>query len=374
MTGSRIKSGMTMIIYCVAGLISLLGWTGAPWAQSSEESFFHPGAWHQTIKIEGSFAFCDEPVPLDDPALFEAFEKELLLAAWDRPQVLLWLKRAHRVFPYIEQELSRRGLPDDLKYIAVVESALMPHIQSYKNAVGYWQFIQSTARRYGLRVDGDIDQRRNLYHATDAALRYLSDLRAQFGTWTLAAAAYNCGENRVASEIKLQGIDNFYQLYLPLETQRYLFKIVAVKTIMSDPVKFGYALTPSELYLPLEFDRVTVEAKRALPVTIIAQAARSYFKEIKTFNPEIRGYDLVAGTHSLLLPKGAADGFQGRLERLLSKMTPATDQIYVVKPGDTLIGIANKLDVPVGALLVWNNMRLNNHIYPGDRLKVGTRP
>ena len=351
-----------------------LGLAGTSWAQSSDEMTPHSMAWHKTIKIEGSFTFCDEPVPLDDPAMFEAFEKELLLAAWNQPQVLLWLKRAHRVFPYIEQELSRRGLPDDLKYIAVVESALRPHVRSHKSAVGYWQFIKSTAVGYGLRVDRDIDQRRNLYHATDAALRYLSDLHTQFGSWTLAAAGYNSGENRVASEMKLQGVDNFYQLYLPLETQRYIYKIVAVKEIMSDPAKYGYDLTPSDLYLPLEFDRININAENELPVAAIAQAANSYFKEMKELNPEIRGHYLVKGAHSLLLPKGAAEGFHQRLKPLLAQLAPAADQVYVVKSGDTLIGIANKLDVPVGALLVWNNMTLKKRIYPGDRLKVGTKP
>ncbi len=352
-------------------LIYFMGLAGTPWAQSTDEIPPHSAGWHQKIKIEGSFSFCDEPVPLDVPTMFEAFEKELLLAAWDQPQVLLWLKRAHRVFPYIEQELSRHGLPDDLKYIAVVESALRPHIRSHKNAVGYWQFIQSTATYYGLRVDLDIDQRRNLYDSTDAALRYLSDLYNKFGSWTLAAAAYNSGEKRVVSEMKLQGVENFYQLYLPLETQRYIFKIVAAKEVMSNPAKYGYALAPAELYLPLEFDRITLEVKRALPVAVIAQAARSYFKEIKTLNPEIRGYNLVKGTHSLLLPKGAAKEFHQRLNGV-GLLT--TDKVYVVKPGDTLIGIAKKLGVPVRTLLAWNKISPKKQIYPGDRLKLGTKP
>ncbi len=358
---------LLLVLVCITGL------AGTSWAQSSDEMPPHSEAWHQKIKIEGSFSFCGEPVPLDDSATFEAFEKELLLAAWDQPQVLLWLKRANRVFPYIEQEIAKHGLPDDLKYIAVVESALRPHAQSNKSAVGYWQFLKSTAVRYGLRVDRDIDQRRNLYHATDAALSYLTDLHTQFGSWTLAAAAYNSGENRVAAELELQAVDNFYQLYLPLETQRYIFKIVAAKEIMSNPEKYGYALAPSELYLPLEFDRIHIDTKNELPVSVIAQAARSYFKEIKSFNPEIRGHYLVKGTHALLLPKGAAKGFHQRLEGLVAQ-EPGAHKIYVVQSGDTLIGIANKLDVPLGALLVWNNMTLKKQIYPGDRLKAGTRP
>lgn len=353
-------------------LVYLIGLAGTSLAQSADEMPPHSEGWHRKVKIEGSFTFCDEPVPLDDPAMFEALEKELLLAAWDQPQVLLWLKRANRIFPYIEQELSKRGLPDDLKYIAVVESALRPHVRSHKNAVGYWQFIEPTATYYGLRVDRDIDQRRNLYHSTDAALRYLSDLYNKFGSWALAAAAYNSGEKRVVSEMKLQGVDNFYQLYLPLETQRYIFKIVAAKEVMSNPTKYGYHLTPSELYLPLEVDRVTVESKRALPVAVIAQAARSYYKEIKTLNPEIRGYYLVKGTHSLLLPKGAAKEFHQRLKGEGLQTMRFNEKVYVVKPGDTLIGIAKKLGVPMRTLLAWNNISPKKQIYPGDRLMLKT--
>lgn len=355
-------------------LIYFIGFAGTPWAQSPDKMPSPSGGWHQKVKIEGPYSFCDEPVPLDDPVMFEALEKELLLAAWDQPQVLLWLKRANRIFPYIEQEISKRGLPDDLKYIAVVESALRPHVRSHKNAVGYWQFIQATATHYGLRVDRDIDQRRNLYHSTDAALRYLSDLYNKFDSWTLAAAAYNSGEKRVTGEMKLQGVDNFYQLYLPLETQRYIFKIVAAKEVMSNPVKYGYALTPAELYLPLEVDRVTLETKRALPVAVIAQAARSYYKEIKTLNPEIRGYSLVKGTHSLLIPKGAAKEFHQRLKGEGLQSMRFDEKVYVVKPGDTLIGIAEKLGVSVKTLLAWNKISPKKQIYPGDRLILGTKP
>ncbi len=129
--------------------------------------------------------FCDKSVPLDNQQIRERFEKEFLLILWNRPQVILWIKRSARYFPLIEKMLKEADLPDDLKFVAVVESALRPHIRSSKGAVGYWQFIKPTGLKYGLRIDRDIDERRNLLAATRAAIAYFKDLYDIFGTWAL---------------------------------------------------------------------------------------------------------------------------------------------------------------------------------------------
>jgi len=169
--------------------------------------------------------FGNEPVPLDNQEIRERFEKELLLTLWNRPQVILWIKRSARYFHLIEKMLKEAGLPDDLKYVAVVESALRPHIRSSKGAVGYWQFIKPTGLKYGLRIDRDIDERRNLFVATRAAIAYFKDLYDIFGTWALSAAAYNMGEQGLQAEVRIQQIDDYYRLYLPLETQQLVAEI-----------------------------------------------------------------------------------------------------------------------------------------------------
>ena len=175
---------------------------------------------------------CGEKVPLDRSEVTERFEKEMLLALGDRPQVFLWLKRTSRYFPTIERELAEKGLPDDLKYLAIAESALRVHSGSPKGALGVWQLIPQTARNYGLSVNDQIDERRNFHLSTPAALAYLKDLYNQFGSWSLSLAAYNMGEEGLKAELLEQGIVDYYRLYLPLETQRFLFRILVIKLIV----------------------------------------------------------------------------------------------------------------------------------------------
>jgi hypothetical protein len=244
------------------------------------------------IRIEGTVSFCGEQVPLDSVQVRERLEKEMLLILWNRPQVILWLKRSTRYFPFIEKTLAQHNMPDDLKYVPVVESALLPHAGSSKGAVGYWQFIKSTGLNYGLTINRNIDERRNLYASTRAAVSYLKELHSLFGSWTLAAAAYNVGEDRIQDEKTSQRVDNYYDFYLPLETQRYIFKMVAIKLIISNPSRYGFHLRPDDYYPPISFDRVKLILPSRTPLYLAAQAAGTNFKQIKDLNPEIRGHNL----------------------------------------------------------------------------------
>jgi len=146
-----------------------------------------------SLKLSPPLSFCDERVPIEIQEIKERLEKELLLSLWDRPQVILWLKRSRRYLPYIEKMLKENNLPDDLKCIAIAESALRPHVSSKRRAIGFWQFMRDTGRRYGLAINEHIDERRNLFASTQAAIRYIKDLYETMGSWTLATAAYNMG-------------------------------------------------------------------------------------------------------------------------------------------------------------------------------------
>lgn len=323
------------------------------------------------VRKAHQLTFCGEPVSLDNQETRERFEKELLLILWNRPQVILWIKRSARYFPVIEAILKKNGLPDDLKYVAVMESALQPTIRSHKGAVGYWQFIKSTGKKYGLRIDKKIDERRNLFTATQAAAAYFKDLHALFGNWTLSAAAYNMGEQGLQAEILTQQSDNYYELYLPLETQRYIFRILAAKLILEAPSSYGFLLTEADLYPPLAMDQVTIQLTKELQVQTIARAAKSTFKTIKDLNPQIRGYYLTPGTHTLFLPEGTGRGFNTRLEKEKKQLAAVKqNRIYTVRRGDSLTGIANKFGVPLPALLIWNHLDHRKPIHPGDRLVV----
>lgn len=321
------------------------------------------------IRLSDPLDFCGEPVPLHDQDVRERLEKEMLLSLWDRAQVILWIKRSGRFFPVIEKQLAANGLPDDLKYVPVVESALRAHAGSVKGAIGFWQFMRATGRKYGLTVNRSIDQRRNIFTATEAAIRFFKKLYAMTGSWALSAAAYNMGEQGLMAAVKAQQVNDYYRLHLPLETQRYVFKILAVKQILSQPEKYGFHLTEADLYPPLAFDRVTVKNKRPTSVLTVATAAGTYYKKIKDLNPQIRGQMLPRGRHVLLVPSGAGDRFQEKLKTALQEAS-GHPTVYVVRTGDSLSTIAKRHNVSLKSLVLWNRIDVSDPIHPGDRLMI----
>jgi hypothetical protein len=324
----------------------------------------------EAIRIAEPLTFCGELVPLTEPDVRERMERELLVSLDNSDDIILWLKRANRYFPEIERVLKANFMPDDLKYITIAESSLRPLAFSNKGAVGYWQFIEGTGTRYGLAVTNDIDERRNVYNATQAAVKYLKDLYALFGSWTLAAAAYNMGEDGLKAEMLVQKVNNYYRLYLNQETQRYVFRILAAKIIMSNPAKFGYVLSKADLYLPRQFDAVEIRAAQPVPLHVIAQAANTYFKIIKDLNPQIKYYHLPSGAYQINVPKGQANGFNERCDKFMAQWLALKNaSVYTVKKGDTLTGIAAHFNVPYRALTIWNSAG-GRKITPGEKLYV----
>ena len=355
----------------VIALITLLG-SGATGAQEPEIQQSPAGPSLMTaIRITQPIEFCGETVDLDSQEVRERLEKELLLTIWDRPQVILWIKRSARYLPIIEKMLSENGMPDDLKYVAIIESALRPHAGSQKGAIGFWQFLKSTGEKYGLRVNAEIDERRNIFASTLAAISYFKELYAMLQSWTLAAAAFNMGELGLQSEMVSQKSNDYYQLYLPLETQRYVFRIISAKIILSDPQRFGFHFTDQDLYPPLQFDRIHIECFQDTPIHVVARAANTRFKAIKDLNPEIRGHFLAAGSHALLIPKGSADGFNARFKELVQQwLAENQERVYVVKEGDNLTAIAERFNIPLPALIIWNRLDAKEPIHPGDRIVI----
>ncbi len=327
----------------------------------------------EALRFEQPLTFCNEPVRTEDPDVRERLEKEILFFLWNRPQVILWLKRTGKFMPIIEAALAERGLPDDLKYVAVVESSLVETIGSSKGARGVWQFITPTARRYALRVDDTIDERCSIFASTRAALDYLTDLHSRFNSWTLAAAGYNMGEDGLGRRIEQQGVTDYYRLYLPEETQRYVPKIVVAKMILSNPGKYGFQLNADDYYgLPL-FERVSVSLPSETPVRLLADAARTDYKMIRDLNPEIRDTNLPAGSFLFLVPKQGAPGFQERFETMRRNWQstgkkPAT--VYVVREGDTLTNIASRFGVSLSELAAWNNRDTKQPIRIGEELVI----
>jgi len=354
----------------IASLVLVLLFTGSGVHGETLEPSRIPSLISST-RIKAPVDFCSEAVPLGNQKVRERMEKELLLTLWDRPQIILWMKRSKRYLPLIETMLAKHHLPDDLKYISVIESALRPHVGSPKGALGFWQFMSSTGRKYGLTVDREIDDRRNIFAATRSAIEYLKDLHEKFGSWTLAAAAYNMGEQGLEAEILSQATDNYYDLYIPLETQRYMFRILSAKLILSSPQKYGFNLKPEDYYPPLQYDRIEIHMDQQTFIQLIARAAKTTFKTIKDLNPEIRGYHIGKGNYNILIPKDSAKGFEKRLNAL-QKQWQSNEQkkIHVVKDGENLSTIAELYNVPLPALLIWNRLNPSKPIHPGNRLII----
>ncbi|MEW6613883.1 MAG: transglycosylase SLT domain-containing protein [Thermodesulfobacteriota bacterium] len=286
---------------------------------NAEDSFKYPINSLKEYRSSKKLTLCNETVPLDNQSVWEMLDREFVVSVGNIPQVVMWLKRSKRYFPYIEARLTKKGLPEDLKYLAVIESSLIKYSYSAKGAAGSWQFVDGTAKRYNLRVNEWFDDRLNFSKSTDAAIDYLSYLYETFDSWALAFAAYNCGENRIKKEIREQGVNNYYKLNLPLETERFVFRILAAKIILSNPENYGFDLDEDEYYNPTEFDEVWVDIPFNVHIRVIAEAANSFFKEIKELNPEIRGYYLPPGKHLIRIPKGNSGLFTENFKRWLEK-------------------------------------------------------
>jgi hypothetical protein len=260
-------------------------------------------------RLPGEVFLCGERIPLEAKGIRENLEREFLLSLGNEAAVLLWIKRARRYFPHIEKTLKAMDLPDDLKYLTITESSLWPYAVSSSAAAGIWQFIPSTGEKYGMRKNKEVDERFDFFEATEGGLAYLKSLYEEFRNWALAMAAYNSGENRVRKEIQLQGVRDYYFLDLPLQTERYVYKIAVAKIILSDPKKYGFHLDEKDLYDPLEADRIQLELTQALPVIEIAAALGVYYKDIKELNLHLSGDAVPPGIHYLNLPPGTSQRF-----------------------------------------------------------------
>jgi peptidoglycan lytic transglycosylase D len=298
-------------------VICLWLWPGGPAANplpSVPPDAPSPGAAPEVrfpyYAIPTSLSLCGEPVPLKEREVREALDREFVMTVWSRIQTTMWLKRAHRYFPEIERKLQARNLPQDLKYVTLVESDLRNRALSHAGALGAWQFMGPTAQRFRIKVTPEVDERMDFGMATDAALDYLKALRQQLGSWALALAGYNCGEGRVQKEKDLQRVDNYYHLALPEETERYVYRILAAKVVMESPKTYGFDIPAEGLYEPLEYDEAEAILTQEIMVRSLAAACGTYYKLFKEeLNPWIKGTSLPPGTYRFKLPKGSAARF-----------------------------------------------------------------
>ncbi len=351
-----------LVVMLMLGFFGSWGWSGvdtkppaAPW--------FVP-----YFELPEKAELCAEPVPLGSSDVRERFDREFTIVTQSHAQVYLWLKRTERYFPWIEKQLAARGLPDDLKYVTVAESDLVNSAVSHAGAAGPWQFMANTAACYGITQSGGIDERYDFERSAAGALGYLKDLHGSLQNWTLAIAAYNCGEKRIQTEIGKQKVSSYYSLKLPQETERYIFRILAIKEVLSNPEKYGYHLPKGAGYQPVIFERVKVNLPGPMPITTAAGAAGVTYRDLKLLNPCLVSDVIPAGSLTIRVPEGSAMKFEKGVEVWKSEYRP-TVLTHKVSRGETLDSISMKYNLSKQQICSWNNIT-GSKIRIGQKLKI----
>ena len=237
----------------------------------------------RSVDLKKEYSFAGEVVPTSNFDAMERLDRELSVNSYWHSSTLLNIKMAHRYFPVIEPILAAHGIPNDFKYLAVAESNLRNAV-SYAGAKGVWQFLKATGQAYGLEINGEVDERYYLEKSTEAACKYLKDYYEQFGSWTTAAAAYNMGGPRIKRLIQEQQAESYYDLNLNQETSRYVFRILAIKEILTSPEKYGFYVDDSELYQPLTYRTVMVNTT-VESWSDFAQEHGTSYRMLKVYNP-----------------------------------------------------------------------------------------
>ena len=308
-------------------------------------------------KIPNQVTFCEDIVPIDQFDILERLERELIVNTYWHSSTLLTYKRSKKYFPIIEQILRINNIPDDLKYIVVAESGFQ-NSTSPSGAKGFWQFKKGTAEEYNLEINTEIDERYHLEKASQAACEYLKKLYNMFNDWTLAAAAYNMGENALKKNMNEQKVDNYYDLKLREETSRYIFRLIAFKTIYDNPENYGFNIEEHDFQKNIETYNISISesiddlAKYALDMGV-------NYKIIKIFNPWILNNNLTINNKSykLTLPTQNHVYFNSNIDY---------DTIfYEIKRKDDIYQVARKFNVDTSQILYWNN------IFPSEKLKKG---
>lgn len=260
------------------------------------------------IEQPAELEFAGEKVPLEYFDVKEDLDRELLINVYWQSHTMILMKRTNRHFPVIESVLRKHGVPEDLKYIAVAESDLS-NLVSPRQAVGFWQFLEGTARDYSLEVNAEVDERYHLEKSTEAACIFLKESFQRYGSWTMAAASYNMGRKGLDEQTGRQKTDYYYDLLLNEETGRYIYRLLAMKLILSDPEQYGFFAEKSDLYPVIPTFEVTVDGT----VEDFADFASRYginYKVLKIFNPWLRDKQLMnpqKRTYYIKIPKRGMD-------------------------------------------------------------------
>lgn len=358
--------------------IVLLGLLTADTDHSMSETAEMP--WINTKSLSrtmpDSFSFCGERIPVEIPDVKERLEDIYYARIGNDDRIFLQLKRTRKYFPFFEKILKEMGAPDDLKYLSVAESSLRIDAYSNADAAGLWQFIPSTAKLWGLRVDKQIDERFHVEKSTRAAVQMLKSMRDALGSWSLAAAAYNNGQANINKSVKEQKTDNYFDLFLNKETRNYIFHIAVLKEILEHPRQYGYELSERDYYRP--FDDSTQRVIVKGPIVDLGQWAKNQntnYKTVKLYNYWIMRNTLPEGNWELILPDKIklTDIKQDSTLKRASAGESELFVIHTVQEGESLTKISKQYDVRMADIIQWNELR-SDVVFAGAKLRIQLAP
>ena len=294
-----------------------------------------------------------------NPVAAKAVDRNIsLFAERLRERFSLWLLRSGKYLELMKEILKGKNIPEDIAFLPLIESGFNPNAYSVAKAVGPWQFIASTARRYGLKIDWWRDERRDPVKSTYAAANYLKDLYEMFGSWNLAMAAYNAGEGKILKALNRSKSDNYWDLlstrYIRNETKEYVPRFIAAKLIATDPDNYGFV--DQEYHPPLQYDEVVVE--EPVDLDVAAHCADATLAVIRELNPELRRWSTppTVPAYTLRIPYGKKKTFMENLARIPDEERFSVAR-YTVKKGDTLRRVSGRTGIPVNVLLELNDDR-----------------
>ena len=260
-----------------------------------------------SLKLPDTLYFAGERVPMQNFDVRESLDRELLVNTYWQSHSILYIKRANRYFPRIEKILEKHNIPEDFKYIPLIESD-MTHAVSPAGATGFWQLMKGTATDHGLEVNREVDERYNIEKSTKAACEYFEEAYEKFGSWTFAAASYNVGKSGLAKQINIQDADSYYNLLSNTETGKYVYRILAVKLILENPEKYGFHVDKEDLYYPLPTKEIELDSS-VKDFSEYAKELGLNYKMFKYFNPWLRTPSLHNAknkVYKITIPKGGS--------------------------------------------------------------------
>ncbi len=345
-------------------------------SDANYEDYFNASYKVFSIRIPKNLNFAGEKTPIRDFSVREAMERELVINTYWQSQTLLLHKRANRWFPIIEPILKKNDIPEDFKYIPLIESQLT-NVVSSQGATGFWQLVEPTAKEYGLEITEDIDERYNVVKSTEAACKYFKEAYKQFNNWTLVAASYNLGMTGVQSQLNRQKASTYYDILLTEETARYVYRILAMKEIISRPKVYGFILRKKDLYPVIPTKKLIIDSTIHNLADFAIKEGISY-KYLKLFNPWLRTNTMSNPNkkkYILELPKngvkfydldGNYDGSDVLTKKdsvnliveshLIGDSLSHKSITHIVKEGETLESIAKIYNTSSEELKVWNKL------------------